>query len=97
MPDLSKHDSKVSASGVKIEVFAPHAEDGDFKMMKQRTRAMSEKLCVICMDKSIESVCVPCGHRCLCMDCSVEILKKKPSKCPICAQNVTQIIKTYGV
>ena len=56
---------------------------------------MSEKKCVICMDAKIDTVCVPCGHRCLCVECSDLIMKQK--KCPICRSNIDQIIKTYDV
>jgi len=47
--------------------------------------------CKICMDEKINTVCVPCGHQCLCVGCS----KKIQGQCPICKQAVEQVIKTF--
>jgi len=48
--------------------------------------------CVICFDTKTNTVCVPCGHMCMCFECS----KKVKDVCPVCRSN-TQILKTYLV
>jgi len=48
--------------------------------------------CCICLDNCVNTVIVPCGHVCICEDCKQKI---KDNKCPICRQQITQIIKTY--
>ena len=52
------------------------------------------KVCVVCMANKINTVCVPCGHRCICDECLTAI--KKLGECPVCRQNTTKIIKTYN-
>jgi len=39
--------------------------------------------CVICMDRVRDIVLYPCGHFCLCVQCSSKI-----SKCPLCKQQI---------
>jgi len=59
----------------------------------QKPKESSEKLpeCVVCLDELPTMICVPCGHKCLCQNCSTKI----ESKCPICKQQVTQTIKVF--
>jgi len=46
--------------------------------------------CKVCMDREIDSVILRCGHVATCLVCS-----KKLKRCPICARNITEIIKIY--
>lgn len=50
--------------------------------------------CVICMEKSIDSVITSCGHSAVCLQCGSRI-----TQCPICRGpfNQQQIIKLYNV
>ncbi|KAH3765143.1 hypothetical protein Pelo_2975 [Pelomyxa schiedti] len=50
--------------------------------------------CTICYDAKINTVIVPCGHLCVCFECS-KLLKPKIHKCPICRTSISQIIKTF--
>lgn len=58
----------------------------------QRAKAMLEeqKICSICADREIRVVLIPCGHRCLCRECSTVL-----NKCPICRKAVSDRIDTY--
>jgi N-acetylneuraminic acid mutarotase len=58
----------------------------------QRAKAMLEeqKICSICADREIRVVLIPCGHRCLCRECSTVL-----TKCPICRKPVSDRIDTY--
>lgn len=47
--------------------------------------------CSICMANQINTVCIPCGHRCVCMDCKAKNLKE----CPICRVKIQQIVQTF--
>ena len=47
--------------------------------------------CCFCLSKISESVFIPCGHRCVCYDCGMEIMSKK-KKCPICQIDVTFLL-----
>ncbi len=50
--------------------------------------------CVICYSEAPTIVLAPCGHFCLCDDCSVQLMVQKPGmpapKCPMCRAAITQ-------
>jgi hypothetical protein len=46
--------------------------------------------CVVCMDRPLEMVFVPCGHICVCEECSSQI-----SRCPICRTRTQMAVKVY--
>ena len=46
--------------------------------------------CVVCMDKPLEMVFVPCGHICVCEECSAQI-----TRCPICRSRTQMAVKVY--
>ncbi|CAF1138900.1 unnamed protein product [Adineta ricciae] len=50
--------------------------------------------CVICMEKSIDSVITTCGHSAVCLQCGAQV-----TQCPICRNPFTQqqLIKLYNV
>ncbi len=47
--------------------------------------------CLICMDAQVNTCIVPCGHMCLCHECS----KVVGDKCPVCRTKMKQVIKTF--
>eukprot|EP01006_Ploeotia_vitrea_P012884 TRINITY_DN33957_c0_g1_i1.p1 TRINITY_DN33957_c0_g1~~TRINITY_DN33957_c0_g1_i1.p1 ORF type:complete len:277 (-),score=2.94 TRINITY_DN33957_c0_g1_i1:201-995(-) len=51
--------------------------------------------CCICMTAPKEAVLVPCGHICACVECANQL--QRTSRCPICRQSITQVIKGYRV
>lgn len=65
---------KLCANAKKWELFLNGYEKG----MKTKDK---EYLCVICMDKMIDVMLVPCGHLCCCVTCAKSIQNKR---CPIC-------------
>lgn len=56
----------------------------------------SGSTCVICWDAPAEGACVPCGHLAGCMDCLTEI-KAKNWGCPVCREQIQQVVKVYAV
>ncbi|KAL4160345.1 hypothetical protein PRNP1_000915 [Phytophthora ramorum] len=52
--------------------------------------------CVICFDGPQEAVCVPCGHNAVCMECAQELLDTT-RLCPVCRQQVREVIRLYRV
>ena len=48
--------------------------------------------CSICMDRPSVMVLVPCGHLCVCQECSCHAQQR----CPICRTAVAQMIRTYA-
>ena len=46
--------------------------------------------CAICLDDDAEYAAVPCGHRCLCANCS-----KVVSQCPVCRGAITAVLRVF--
>eukprot|EP01083_Nonionella_stella_P010494 29868_1 len=68
----------------KDDVKDSHTNDHD----EQDNETLNE--CVVCMDNEKQYVCVPCGHLCLCLDCSRII----NGKCPMC-RSECQVMKVF--
>jgi hypothetical protein len=51
-----------------------------------------ESLCCICINNKKTYALVPCGHLCLCDNCS----ELKPELCPICRSETVSCIKIYS-
>jgi ankyrin repeat protein len=47
--------------------------------------------CIICMEGVKDHACVPCGHKCVCNTCSIQLT----NKCPICRNSISDIIRIY--
>lgn len=50
--------------------------------------------CVVCMDGARDSLLVPCHHLCVCMTCA-NTLRTDHGLCPVCRQNITDVIHVY--
>ena len=48
-------------------------------------------VCSICMDRPSIMVLVPCGHLCICQECS----HHAQQRCPICRTATTNMVRTY--
>lgn len=60
--------------------------------------------CVVCMDKKINTVIIPCGHCVMCFSCTAELCSTKLNcvdgilqypKCPMCRVNIESISLLY--
>lgn len=51
--------------------------------------------CKICETHEIQSVCLPCGHFCVCQACYDRMPKLPRLKCPICRAPVTSYIRVF--
>ncbi|XP_078582849.1 uncharacterized protein LOC144865754 isoform X3 [Branchiostoma floridae x Branchiostoma japonicum] len=51
-------------------------------------------LCLICMDKKVDSVVYDCGHMCMCFECGQAVLDAQ-ANCPMCRSKIKDIIRTY--
>lgn len=50
--------------------------------------------CVVCMDSTRDSLLVPCHHLCVCSTCA-DTLKEDQGLCPVCRQNIADVIHVY--
>ena len=46
--------------------------------------------CAVCLDGDAEYAAVPCGHRCLCANCSQTV-----SECPVCRAAMTAVLRVF--
>ena len=61
---------------------------------KEKTKT---KECVICYERNVSMVLIPCGHPCLCESCSsTSTMNKIKWKCPECRAGVHQVAKFFG-
>ncbi|CAL7947400.1 unnamed protein product [Xylocopa violacea] len=64
------------------------------KERRQRVRdteLREDQLCIVCRTNPREIILLPCGHVCLCEDCSVNIT----SDCPVCRAPISQKAAAY--
>jgi E3 ubiquitin-protein ligase KEG len=54
-----------------------------------------ESECVVCMDKPRTHSFVPCGHRCVCAECSALVMQTSPMLCPCCRAPARESIQTF--
>ncbi|XP_077163780.1 E3 ubiquitin-protein ligase XIAP isoform X2 [Paroedura picta] len=63
---------------------------GGLSTEEQLRCLQEEKLCKICMDKTISVVLIPCGHLVTCKDCAEAV-----EKCPLCCTAIAKRQKIY--
>lgn len=63
----------------------------------QESKSYSNNECIICMDNPKELACVPCGHRCMCKQCSQQFLTSSSEnpQCPVCRTTITQTLQIF--
>mmetsp|Transcript_8836 Transcript_8836/g.12568 ORF Transcript_8836/g.12568 Transcript_8836/m.12568 type:complete len:292 (+) Transcript_8836:169-1044(+) len=62
-----------------------------------RKRRSSSKMCVICLENDVNVVLLPCGHPCLCSECSnVTGLERIDWKCPLCRSRISEAANFFG-
>ncbi|XP_039291573.1 RNA-binding protein MEX3B-like [Nilaparvata lugens] len=49
--------------------------------------------CIVCGDKEVTAVLVPCGHNLFCMDCGERISQSTDSACPVCNMPALQAVR----
>lgn len=61
------------------------------RQMVREKDLRDEQLCVVCRTNPREIILLPCGHVCLCEDCSLDI----STDCPICRRFIKQKNAAY--
>ena len=52
-----------------------------------------KQLCCICLLNKIGTICIPCGHACMCKKCSNDY--DKTNACPICRKEIQNIFDMF--
>jgi hypothetical protein len=73
-------------------------EDDEDDPKREPKEIKEEDLCKICFSREKNCVLVPCGHKCMCMECA-KVLKKGKAQgsfiCPICKRRIKQTVKVF--
>ena len=54
--------------------------------------------CKVCMEAEVNTALLPCGHACLCYECSLTVRYSEYTsvgKCPICRRNIREVVTLY--
>lgn len=54
--------------------------------------------CKVCMEAEVNTALLPCGHACLCYECSLTVRYSEftsVGKCPICRRNIREVVTLY--
>jgi len=71
----------VRARGIKV---VPNIDLSSMKIFEIQE-------CVICMTNDTSGILCPCGHKCVCVECSA-LFEKNVAKCPICRAVIATIL-----
>ena len=58
----------------------------------QSEEEAGKKLCVVCMDAANSHALLPCGHKCICADCSTRL---RDGLCPVCRAPFERVAPIY--
>ena len=78
----------IASSGKSVIENSDHSPQ--LKIRSQR----SDSCCVICMDKMISHMAVPCNHAAFC-DFDANEQMKNSKVCPVCRENVTSFVRIF--
>ena len=81
-------------SELAISVDAALDGDDDTTSVVQSSVA-SAQACIVCFENAMEAACIPCGHRCLCVDCA-DRFRHPGAKCPVCRIDLLMVVKIWG-
>ena len=64
---------------------------------KEKKPKSSTKQCVVCLERDVRRIVLPCGHPCLCEVCSTEQgLRKLRRKCPECRGAIKDAVTIFA-
>ena len=72
-------------------------ENSSFNASAPNKGGSSSKLCVVCLERPVCRILLPCGHPCLCMECSTaQGISKLRKRCPECRTKIKLVSNIYG-
>lgn len=93
VPILAEEDT---ATGVESQNKSRKLEDSTAAPDgAERKSTRREPECIVCMTNPPNYAAVPCGHKCVCADCSVH--KGVKSKCPYCNSPARSWVRVFDV
>jgi len=70
---------------------------GDDTTQGEAGTTSSNGACVICQDEVAVMAIVPCGHLCMCIECSDACISGRAGSqsCPLCRGNIKRVLRIY--
>jgi hypothetical protein len=62
-----------------------------------QTKREENNLCVVCLEETRNTVCVPCGHLAYCNTCVEGLKRKGYSSCGLCRETVSTYTRVFFV
>ena len=50
-------------------------------------------MCVVCWERPVSAVAVPCGHATSCYDCLLRVREERQSGCPLCRAGIREVLR----
>ena len=69
---------------------ASQATQNEIRLRPEELDVRDSDLCTICMSNPIDCLILECGHMSACLTCA-----KLLSKCPICREQITRLVKAF--
>ena len=66
----------------------------DTATLLENLKIFAVPTCVVCIDEESTMVLLPCGHKCLCGNCS-KILTSSRQPCPLCRRTIDDAIQSW--
>ena len=86
-------DGELQSVGVVVE--PPRGGDEEMELaIAASLREAAVATCCVCLDAEPVALFVPCGHRCVCVECSERIMGTSRA-CPMCRAGATQAVRVY--
>lgn len=87
---VSSNDSSIEESSSDENDNEEENIDGPKNITEMRE---SSEKCSVCLDTNSNCMIIPCAHKCICSECSIELRKTSNVLCPICRGEIIQIVK----
>ena len=60
------------------------------------SKVFPSETCLVCYDKAPDTTILPCGHKCVCYECSISLWNKR-KQCPMCTTRVASFRHDFPV
>ncbi|KAI0232093.1 hypothetical protein LSAT2_017594 [Lamellibrachia satsuma] len=84
-----------ATTAVDHAVDRPHTDGQGTSDVQPQSRPASDGRCLICLDRSVDTVFYQCGHMCVCYSCGME-LRARGSNCLMCRAPIRDAIRVYS-
>ncbi|KAI0232094.1 hypothetical protein LSAT2_017595 [Lamellibrachia satsuma] len=83
-----------ATTAVDNAVDRPHTDGQGTSDVQPQSCPASDGRCLICLDRSVDTVFYQCGHMCVCYSCGME-LRARGSNCLMCRAPIRDAIRVY--